>query len=80
MNPDQVVEETLLTPLVAISSQPSSQTKDTTKRPLHLLDCVTSQKDVVVTYHVSNMALAVHSDAYYHASQIPEAERMTFLI
>jgi hypothetical protein len=35
------------------------------RQTLQLLDYLAMQKDVVLSYHVSNMVIAVHSNAIY---------------
>jgi len=54
--------------LVALSAIASKQAR-TTAKTLHkvqlFLDYAASQEEAILTYHVSNMVLAVHSDASY---------------
>ena len=54
------VDTTLLTSLSAIAARQASPTKETMERTRKLLDCVASQEDAVITYHASEMVLAVH--------------------
>ena len=62
----RAIDGTLLTPLSAIASQQGSPTKDTMDRTKHFLDYMATQEDAVLTYHASDMILAVHSDAGYN--------------
>jgi len=43
----------------------SKPTTDTMQQTLQLLDYLATQEDAVLSYHASNMVLAVHSDASY---------------
>jgi hypothetical protein len=61
----RAVDSTLLCPISAIGSQPSKLTEDTIQQTLQLLDYLAMQEDAVLSYHASNMALAVHSNASY---------------
>ena len=60
------VDSTLLTPLSAIAVQQAKPTERTMKHVEQLLDYIASQEDAVITYHASDMVLAVHSDAGYN--------------
>jgi len=60
------VDTTLLTPLSAIAARQASPTEETMERTRKLLDYIASQEDAVITYHASDMVLAVHSDAGYN--------------
>ena len=53
----------MLISLSAIASKQAKPTKQTLKKVEQFLDYATSQEDAVLTYHASNMVLAVHSDA-----------------
>ncbi len=59
------VDPTLLCPISAIAAQSATPTTDTMKQTLQLLDYIATQDDAVITYHASDMHLAVHSDASY---------------
>jgi hypothetical protein len=59
------VDSTLLCPISAIASQSSNPTTDTMQQTLQLLDYLATQEDAVLSYHASDMVLAVHSDASY---------------
>jgi hypothetical protein len=61
----RAVDSTLLCPISAIASQSSKLTKDTMQQTLQLLDYLATQEDAVLSYHASNMVLAVHSNASY---------------
>eukprot|EP00804_Cyclotella_cryptica_P002988 CCRYP_005998-RA/>CCRYP_005998-RA protein AED:0.39 eAED:0.39 QI:0/0/0/1/1/1/2/0/315 len=50
---------------VAIASQSAAPTQDTMIQTLQLLDYLATQEEAVLTYHASDMILAVHSDASY---------------
>jgi len=65
------VDSTLLCPISAIASQSSKPTKDMMRHTLQLLDYLATQEDAVLSYHASDMVLAVHSDASYLSK--PEA-------
>ena len=62
----RAIDGTLLTPLSALASQQSSPNEGTMNRTNHLLDYIATQEDAVLTYHASDMVLAVHSDAGYN--------------
>jgi hypothetical protein len=59
-------------PISAIASQLSAPTTDTLKYTMQLFDSLGSQEDAVLSYHASDMIVAVHSDASY-LSQEPGA-------
>ena len=61
----RAVDSTLLCPISAIALQSSKPTEDTMRQTLQLLDYLATQEDAVLSYHASNMVLAVHSDASY---------------
>ena len=61
----RAVDSTLLCPISAIASQSASPTEDTMKQTQQLLDYLATQDEAVLTYHASDMKLAVHSDASY---------------
>ncbi len=61
----RAVDSTLLCPISAIASQSSKPTKDTMQQTLQLLNYLATQEDAVLSYHASNMVLAVHSNASY---------------
>ena len=67
----RAVDSTLLCPISTIASQSSKPTKDTMRYTLQLLDYLATQEDAVLSYHASNMVLAVHSNASYLSE--PEA-------
>ena len=62
----RTVDRTLLTPLSAIASQEAAPTQRTMQHTKQQLDYIASREDAVLTYHVSEMMLAAHSDAGYH--------------
>ena len=61
----RAVDPTLLCPISAIASQSAKPTKDTLRQTKQLLDYLSTQEEAVLTYHASDMKLAVHSDASY---------------
>jgi hypothetical protein len=61
----RAVDSTLLCPISAIASQSSKPTKDTMRQTLQLRDYLAMQEDTVLSYHASDMVLAVHSNASY---------------
>jgi hypothetical protein len=61
----RAVDSTLRCPISAIASQSSKPTTDTMQQTLQLLDYLATQENAVLSYHTSNMVLAVHSDASY---------------
>jgi hypothetical protein len=61
----RAVDNTLLCPISAIASQSSKPTEDTMRYTLQLLDYLATQEDVVLSYHASDMVLAVHSNVSY---------------
>ena len=56
----------MLTSLSIMASQQGSPTKDIMNRTKHFLDYMATQEDDVLTYHASDMILAVHSDAGFN--------------
>ncbi len=61
----RAVNSTLLFPISAIASQSSKPTEDTMRQTLQLLNYLATQEDAMLSYHASNMVLAVHSNASY---------------
>ncbi len=61
----RAVDPTMLVALNAIATQQASPTTKTMERVKQLLDYAASQEEAVLTYHASDMILAVHSDAGY---------------
>jgi hypothetical protein len=61
----RAVDPTMLVALNAIVTQQASPTHRTMERMKQLLDYCASQDEAVLTFHASNMILAVHSDAGY---------------
>jgi hypothetical protein len=61
----RAVDSTLLCSISAIALQSSKPTKDTMRQTLQLLDCLAMQEDAVISYHASDMVLAVHSKESY---------------
>ena len=61
----RAVDSTLLCPISAIASQSSAPTTDTLEYTMKLLDYLGTQEDAVLSYHASDMIVAVHSHASY---------------
>jgi hypothetical protein len=61
----RAVDSILLCPISTIALQSSKPTKDTLRQTLQLLNYLATQEDAVLSYHASNMVLAVHSNASY---------------
>jgi hypothetical protein len=61
----RAVDSTLLCLISALASQSSKSTENTMRQTLRLLDYLATQEDAVLSYHASNMVLAVHSNASY---------------
>jgi hypothetical protein len=61
----QAVDPTMLVALNAIAMQQASPTQKMMDRVKQLLDYCSSQEDPILTYHLSDMVLAIHSDAGY---------------
>ena len=61
----RAIDGTLLTPISAIASQSASPTENTLEQTKQFLDYLATQEEAVLTYHASEMILAVHSDAGY---------------
>jgi hypothetical protein len=59
---NRAVDSTLPCPINAIALQSSKPTEDTMLQTLQLLDYLAMQEDAVLSYHASNMVLAVHSN------------------
>ena len=59
------VDSTMLVALNAISMQQASPTQKTIERVKQLLDYCASQEEAVLTYHASDMVLAIHSNSGY---------------
>ena len=61
----------MLVALSAIAADQASPTKNNVEKVDQLLDYAASQEDAVITYHASDMVLAIHSDASYSVEQLP---------
>ncbi len=61
----RAVNPTMLVELNAIATQQASPTQKTMERVRQLLDYCASQEEAVLTYHASDMVLAIHSDTGY---------------
>jgi hypothetical protein len=61
----RAVDSTLLFPISAIALQSSKPTEDTMQQTLQILDYLAMQQATVLSYHASDMVLAVHSNTSY---------------
>ena len=61
----RAVDPTILTALSSIATKQAKPTQQTLKKVKQLLDYCASQDNAIITYNVSKMILAVHSDAGY---------------
>jgi hypothetical protein len=61
----RAVDSTILCPISAIALQSSKPTEDTMQQTIQLLNYLATQEEAVLSYHASNMVLAVHSDTSY---------------
>ena len=55
----------MLMPISALTAQQAIPTQATMQQVQHFLDYAATEEPAVTTYHVSNMILAIHSDAGY---------------
>jgi hypothetical protein len=61
----RVVDGGLLPALSSLASQQANPTEKTIELCTKFLDYMATQEDAILTYHASNMVLAIHSDASY---------------
>lgn len=61
----RTVDAMLLVPLSTIAAHQSAPTEKTMELAKQVLDFCASQDEAVLTFHASDMVLAVHSDAGY---------------
>ena len=61
----RAVDNTILPALSAIATEQPQPTERTKEILTQLLDYCTTQEEAIITYSVSKMILAVHSDAGY---------------
>jgi hypothetical protein len=61
----QAVNGGLLPVLSSLASQQANPTEKTMELCKQLLDYMAMQEDAIITYHASNMVLAIHSNAAY---------------
>ncbi len=59
------VDSTLLCPISAIALQSSKLTEDTMQQTLQLFDYLATQENAVLSYHASDMVLALYINASY---------------
>jgi hypothetical protein len=55
----------MLIPLSALASEQATPTEETVEKCLKFLDYVAPQEDALLAYKVSNIVLAIHSNASY---------------
>ncbi len=63
--PARAINGTKLTPLSALASEQSAPAEATMEKCLQFLDYMASQENALLTYKVSDMVLAIHSNASY---------------
>jgi hypothetical protein len=68
----RAVDQTILLALNAIATQQAAPTQDTLEEVKQVLDYCASQEEAVITYHASNVILAIHSNAGYLNKQNQE--------
>ena len=61
----QAINGRLLPALSALASEQANPTEETMRKCKLFLDNMATEKEMILTYHASNMVLAVHSDASY---------------
>ncbi len=61
----RAVDLTMLMPLSTLASKQATPTEQTMETCLQFLDYAALQEEAIITYHASNMKLAIHSDASY---------------
>ncbi len=61
----RAINLTMLLPLSALASKQATPTEQTMEKCLQFLDYAASQEEAIITYRVSDMKLAIHSDASY---------------
>ena len=61
----RAVDPTMLVALSAIAAEQSAPTEATLEKVKYFLDYVATHPDAILTYHKSEMVLALHSDASY---------------
>ena len=61
----RAVDSTMLVALSSIASEQAKPTATTMKKIKQFLDYASTQEEAVLTYHASDMILAIHSDASY---------------
>ena len=63
--PEGAIDSALLCSISVIVLQPATPPEHTMRHTTQLLDYISTQEEEVLTYNVSNMKLAVHSNASY---------------
>ncbi len=69
----RAVDSTLLCLISAIASRSSKLTKDMMRQTLQLLNHLATQEDAMLSYHASNMVLALHSNTCYLSKPKPRS-------
>ena len=71
----QAVNSTVIHAISDIASQQAVPTEETMEHTKQILDYLSSQEEVDITYSASDMTLAVHSDAGYLNEPKAKAEQ-----
>jgi hypothetical protein len=66
----RAVDEGLLPALSSLASQQANPTEKTMELFKQILDYMATQEDAILTYHASNMVLAIHSNTSYLSKPI----------
>jgi hypothetical protein len=61
----RAVNSTMLTPLSALAPEQATPTEQIMEKCLQILDYAASQEEAIITYRLSDMKLAIHSDTSY---------------
>ena len=69
----RAVDSTLLCPISTIASQSSKPTTDMIQQTLQLLDYLATQENAVLSYHASDMVLAVKKNSFAAAASAAAA-------
>jgi hypothetical protein len=72
----RAVDSTILCPISTIALQSSKPTEDALQQTLQLLNYSATQEDVILSYHTSDMVLAVHSNASYLSKPKAQSQRV----
>ncbi len=61
----RAIDSTLVCPISTLAAQSSNPTKDKMRGATQLLNYLGTQEEAILTYHASDMILAVHTNASY---------------